>query len=346
MTHEIEAVTINGQSIVEAMYANDPAWHGLGSVFDPSGKTAPNSKQAMQAAHLDWTVEKQEIFLPDGSRAGEFFATVRTDRLGTKERHEATLGIVTKKYKILQNSEAFAFLDSLVMDGIMRYESAFAMRAGRQVCLVARMPTVDDYSENDKGLRYVMLRTSHDASCEIEMLPTAVRVVCANTVRLALREGQRYTVTVRHTGDMDEKMKQARKYLSQFNEDFSAYSEAARLLIDTKYSKQVAKDYIEELFPTPDKKASERMKTGHKKKVEAVRKAFRHESNKIDGMAGTFWGLFNAVTFAVDHDKVFNRRRGSDRRKAENRFDSQIDGKSADIKSKALRLARDYALSS
>ena len=127
MAHELS--TQNG--VVEAMYANKPAWHNLGEVFNLGGTQAPDSATAIKLSHLDWPVEIQKLYLSAelGNAPIEVeghFATVRMD---TKQ----TLGIVGGRYAVQQNVDCFTFMDSLCQDGIIRYESAFAIRGGRQI---------------------------------------------------------------------------------------------------------------------------------------------------------------------------------------------------------------------
>lgn len=326
MSHEIESVVVDGQSIVEAMYANRPAWHGLGKVFDKDGNEAPNSEQAIELAHLGWVVDKRKLVDMDGHDSG-MFGNFRAD-------NNNCLGIVSGKYIVVQNSEAFSFLDSLCQDGIMTYESAFALNGGKQVVLLARLPEVDEYTPGDHGLRYIMLKTSHDGTCEIQMVPTAVRVVCANTVRAALHSKQK--ISVSHRGDIAARLLQAKFYLSQFSDSFTLYSKAAADLITQKYSSADLNELLNKLFPIPEKDG--KAKTIRENNVFAVMNALTHPTNNLEGMGGTKWQLFNAVTYAVDHGNLF-RQNGKDvAKKAESNFTNVIEGKGANLKDKALEL--------
>lgn len=328
MSHEISTITDeSGNQITEAMYANNPAWHGLGTIFDVDGNQAPDSEEAMRLAHLDWKVDLQPIHLRDGSLIPDHFATVRDDT-------KTTLGIVGTRYAVQQNAESFRFLDSLLQDGIMRYESAMALRGGRTVVLLARMPSVDVIAEGDSTLRYVLFSTSHDGSGSICALPTSVRVVCANTLRVALASDR--GVRIRHSGDLSEKLQDARTYLSQFDQSFTDFRDKARVLATRRFSAEQARDYIATLFPVPDKKASDRIKSNSEQKVQAVRDAFRNERNNLASIEGTWWSLFNSVTETIDHGGRF---KGNVRQRAENRFFNSVEGKGADFKAKAFDLA-------
>ena len=182
-------ITIRDDGTAEAAYALTPAWHGLGEVVPAAMK----SGQAQRLAQLDWTVGLAPVFLrfedDDGTvRYEELprrFATVREDRPGVA----GYLGLVTDQYVIVQNREAFAFLDSIFDDHTMLYESAFSLRGGRIVVLVARMPKADTIVDGDGGHRYIMFSTHHDGTGAVNFGPTHVRPVCANTWKIALQEG-------------------------------------------------------------------------------------------------------------------------------------------------------------
>ena len=207
------------------------------------------------------------------------------------------LGIVGNRYRIVQNREAFDFLDGLLQDGVMRYESAGALRGGRIVWLLARLPSVDTIAEGDDTLRYVLFNTSHDGSASIHAIPTSVRVVCANTLRIATAGD----IGFRHTANVASKLEFAKKYLSQFDEKFTLFRDKARTLATRRYSPDDAKGYIETLFP-PVKEIG-RSRSIRENKVNAVRANFRNSRQSIPSIKGTWWSLFNAVTEAVDHER-------------------------------------------
>ena len=139
MAHEL---SFDESGKAEAFYAMKPAWHGLGTVLDH----APTSEAALEAAHLDWRVDMRALKTVDGIDVPDNFATVRAD-------NQTVLGVVSAKYKVVQNRTAFAFLDSLVESGDMRYESAGALKDGRIVWLLGRLPSVDEIAPGDNSFR-------------------------------------------------------------------------------------------------------------------------------------------------------------------------------------------------
>ena len=335
MAHEISVI----DGLAEAAFANDPAWHGLGEVFKPGENRGMNSQQALELAHLDWRVEKQPIFLRDNIEIPEHFATVRTDI-------NKTLGIVGGRYEVQQNHECFDFLDGLCQDGIIEYESAFALNEGRKVVILARMPSFDEIAEGDNSLRYVLFSTSHDGTGCINILPTSVRVVCANTLRLALGKSKA-TAAIRHTAKKDESLKLAKQWLSQFDEKFTMFRDAARFLAEKQYTPEQARDYIHTLFPMPEKAEGKELSKTVVKNVEEKRAgvygAVNIASNSLPSIKGTWWQLVNAVTWNVDHESNFKHRskdsRSEIRAGKEKRFENSIQGAGADLKEQAFNLA-------
>ncbi len=321
MSHEISEI----DGIAEAMYANTPAWHGLGQLLDH----AATSEEALREAHLDWNVEKQDLVTVNGVKVTDKVATIRTD----VNHYLATVGT---GYEVVQNLEAFSFLDSLMMDGIMKYESAGALQGGRKIWVLARMPSVDTIAEGDDCLRYALWTSGHDGITKINCIPTSVRVVCANTLRVAL---QGVSGGFLHTSTVRDRLVQAKQFLSQFDERFTLFRDHARLLATRKYTKQQAKDYIEELFPTPKEEGNSL--TIRERKVEAVREALRHDTSLVKSIKGSWWSLANALSESIDHAKIrSNPKNDSVRRhRAEKRFESLIDGPAADFKNRAFNLA-------
>ncbi len=318
--------------LAEALYANQPAWHGMGKVWMPGTKLAPTSSEILAETSLGFKVGLQDIEVA-GKVVEGWKATVREDT-------GRVLGIVGERYRPIQNVECFEFLDSLMMDGILRYESAFALGHGEKVCMLARLPSVDNITEEDKCFRYMFCSTSHDGSSAQEFTPAVIRVVCANTKKLALAEGKRNQtcVSVRHTENKEEKLKFARQFLSQFDQKFTLFRDQAQVLATRKFSLEQKKEFLATLFPAPEKDATDRVKNNHRDKMVKVETALRLPRNNLRSIQGTWWSLFNAVTDFVDHQ---GRYKGDN--KSENRFLNIVYGKGSDLKDDAFTLARQLA---
>jgi phage/plasmid-like protein (TIGR03299 family) len=183
MAHNIY---FNEQTGKHSFFSTQKAWHGLGQIVTDY----PTSAEALQFAGLDFTVEKRPIFTYDtanntiGGEAGikipeievpGYYATMRTDT-------DQVLGLVGRDYKIVQNTDAFTFFDSIVGgDGVL-YESAGALTStGARIFITAKLPGYIKVGSDDLIDKYIFLTTSHDGSGSITAAFTPVRIVCANS---------------------------------------------------------------------------------------------------------------------------------------------------------------------
>ena len=159
------------------------------------------------------------------------------------------MGVVTDRYKIIQNEEAFAFTDSLLGEGV-RYETAGSLMGGRKVWLLAHMP--HEYIISGERISpYLVFSNTHDGSGAVRVALTPIRVVCSNTLNLALATAKRSWSMV-HTGNVKDRLKEAGdtlflagKYMESLGKEFE------RLRAVKLTDKQVL-DYIEVLLPSED----------------------------------------------------------------------------------------------
>ena len=135
---------------VESMFyaGREKPWHGLGTQVDE----APTSADALRLAGLDWKVERKPIQVCGGRKVDNFFANVRSS-------DGAVLGVVSDRYQVVQNAEAFAFTDALI-EGEVRYETAGSLMGGRKIWLLAKLP--DREIVGDKTEPYLCFSNTHD----------------------------------------------------------------------------------------------------------------------------------------------------------------------------------------
>lgn len=326
--HEI---TIRDDKQAEAMFAGNgkelvPAWHGLGTnVLD-----APSSADAIRLAKLDWSVMMVQAmaYIP-GPRnnyqmADDFRAIVRTD-------NRRVLGYVTDDYEPVQNSEAFDFLDNLNADRIVKYESAGSLRGGRKVWVLARTNTIYEVVPGDAVQPYILFTTSHDGSSSLRILPTTVRVVCANTLRIALGvHGAGFTV--RHDGNVVEKLATIRDILKASNLKIEGRMAEAQRLAHTKLTKDAFQEFVDEVLPIPEKAKRPALRLQAREQV-----AWNFYSNprqQLPGIERSAWAAYNAVSEMADH--------GSQFRGPESRFVSVIEGGADELKQHAFKTALSF----
>lgn len=335
MAHEI---TERADGKAEAFFALKPAWHGLGQVLDH----APDSSTAIEQAGLDWTVEqlpafaRKTIATPEGEVIRDIEAP--ETRFNVRSDNGYILGPVGDGYKIVQNSEAFGFMDGLLQDGVIKYESAGSLKNGRIVWILARMPSVDTIAPGDDVFRYVLLTLAHDGTGAIRGLPTATRVVCWNTLSAALGSANKeQIVTIRHQGDMAAKMRRAQFMLAQYDEQFTLHAQACKHLAGKRYTSSDLEAYIEALFPSVEEKG--RARTIRDNNVADLRVNLESPRQHVGGIGGTWWSALNAVTELIDHQTA--SRGADDREKDENRMmrNLGLHGYNAGFKQSALELA-------
>ena len=187
-------------ALVESMFSTRVTpWHGLGKIV----AEAPTSEDAIHLAGLDWDVVQQKIYLEDGTEIKDAYANVRSS-------DNKPLGIVGNRYQIVQNIEAFSFTDSLLGEGV-KYETAGSLKDGKTIWLLAKLP--DKYEIlGDKIDPYIVFTNTHDGTGSVKVAMTPVRVVCNNTLNMALHSATR-TWTTRHTGDINKKLTDAQNTL-------------------------------------------------------------------------------------------------------------------------------------
>ena len=221
---------------VETMfYTREKPWHGLGTMV----AEAPNSKDALRLAGLNWKVLQEPVYTENEELIQGYKANVRdTDR--------KVLGVVTDRYKVIQNEEAFAFTDTLLGEGV-RYETAGSLQEGRRVWMLARLPR-EFIIGGERISPYMVFSNTHDGSGAVKTALTPIRVVCNNTLNRALRTAKRSWSMI-HTGDISGKIEEAKNTLLLADEYMTALGQEFENLRKIKLSEKQVLDYIKILLP-------------------------------------------------------------------------------------------------
>lgn len=234
-------------SNVETMfYTRVAPWHGLGTRVE----TALSSEEALEKSGLNWTVKQCPILTNE-------LATIPGYKANIRETDGKVLGVVSDRYKVVQNSEAFAFTDALLGEGV-RYETAGSLQEGRKIWLLAKLP--DNYIiEGEQIEPYLVFSSSHDGTGSIKVAMTPIRVVCQNTLNIALSTAKRIWTTI-HVGDMAAKLDEAHntlllaeKYMGKLGTEFSRLSKI-------RLSDNRVNEYIEMLLPMDEKPTKQHIK--------------------------------------------------------------------------------------
>lgn len=248
---------------------------------------APTSKDAIELAGLNWTVDGKPVFDGNGNE-------IKGYKANTRSSDNSVLGVVTDKYKVVQNEEAFDFTDALLGEGVT-YETAGSLKNGKTVWLLAKMPERNILG--DKFDPYLCFTNSHDGSGAIRIVSTPIRVVCNNTLNLALNSATRGWAT-RHMGDMASKIQEARHTLSMANNYLDSLAEKADELATEKLSAEEINLILDEMFPV-----SEDMSNRKKGNIEQVKDGIVAcmFAPDLANFLYTKWGFINAVSDYVCH---------------------------------------------
>jgi phage/plasmid-like protein (TIGR03299 family) len=294
MAHELE--TQNGVASFASF--REPAWHGLGTVFTEEKNTA----EMLSAANLNnWDVRLEDVNIPSHlSSDKEYQYVVRTNP--TDNTQTDVLGVVGQRYHVLQNEDLFSFGDTL-LDGGGRWETAGSIRGGRVVfgsLALERETILDPNGVADKVKTYLLINTSHDGSIAIQASITPVRVVCANTLNLALGrkgKGPKQSFKIRHTQTASGRVQVAREALGLANTYMDAFDVMAKAMIEKEITAQQFNDIVLAAYPKPesDKKIAITKWTN---KVDVINDIYTGEFNGM--IANTAWGAFNALTERLD----------------------------------------------
>lgn len=315
MSHEI-SVTNGVASFADSRVRGDrvDAWHALGT---PVGHTM-TAQEALTAAHLaDWNVRKVPLWADirdDADYNGKGAAALSVpNKYATVFNNPVTrritpLGVVGNKYTPIQNEALTDFANALVDESGAHYETAGSLYNYNRTFITLKLPKTmvltGPNGDQDVTDWYLALFNSHDGSSAMFGLITQVRVVCANTANWAIR-GAQNKFSVPHTAGWKANVEVARQTLGLSFEYQEAFQVEVERLLDTAFSVDDAKDFIEELVDLKKAEKSEHhLSASVKRQTEAntILKLFV-ESPTIQGtpIAGTAYAALNAVTEYVDH---------------------------------------------
>ena len=300
MAHEVESLFYtsneeNGRFV---------PWHGLGTPVEE----AQTSKEAIRVAGLDWKVNSNPIYTASGIEIPGYKAN-------TRDIDERVLGIVSNRYRIVQNSDAFDFTDSLIGRDV-RYETAGSLCGGKRIFLLAKLPEKkilgDDFDN------YICFTNSHDGKGAIEACMTPTRVVCQNTLNLALSKATRKWST-RHTGDIKSKLAEAKHTLQLAEEYMNEFAIVADQMANTTVTEAEVVSILDEIYPISEDTSDRTKRTINQKKNDFMVCMFSPDILKFKNTA---WGVINAASDFSTH--IAPSRLTSNYQ--ENKFNKLLDG--------------------
>jgi phage/plasmid-like protein (TIGR03299 family) len=301
-------------------YAGQTPWHGLGKEV-PADLTPA---QMLKAASLDWQVRKVPAYVElNGKRVsiGES-ALVR-------DEDDKILDVVTNDWNPVQNQEAFEFFNEFVMEGDMEMNTAGSLRDGQIVWGLAKVKESFELFKGDKIDSYLLFSNFHRFGFATDVRFTPIRVICNNTLTLSLSSSVERMVKISHRTKFDPE--NVKVMLGVAKTKLNTYKDMAKFLGSKKYSADAMIQYFNKVFP----RTSSNDKTADTLSRNANMALGQVEVQPgAEYARGTFWQLFNAVTYVTDHKLG---------RSADTRLASAWYGYNRNLKTKALETAVEMA---
>jgi len=287
------------------------AWHGLGQTV----QNAMTSEEAIQLANLDYEVAKDRVAVifpehstPSAKYVPNTYGVYRTDTLDV-------FGVVSDKYEIVQNINAFGFMDSIVGKGKAIYETAGALGKGETIFITAKLPYHIRINGNDVIENYLVVSNGHDGRTSLNIFLTPIRVVCANTLAVGL-ENNKFKIKLRHTSSINDRLEDARNLLEVSSTITENMQHIFDHLLSTKVTDEAAEQYFNGIFlndfelnslATQDIKYDKSFDISTRKKnvITAVNK-FYHVGVGQSNIMGTAYGVYNAVNGYLSNDKKYS----------------------------------------
>lgn len=292
---------------VETMFSvREKPWHGLGTIVSE----APSSEEALALAGLDWNVLQQSVYTDWGQKVDGYKANIR-------DIDRKILGIVSDRYKVVQNREAFEFTDELLGNGV-RYETAGSLQEGKRVWILARLPR--EYIIAGEYISpYLVFSNTHDGSGAVKVAITPIRVCCNNTLNLALKTAQR-SFSIIHTGNIQNKIQEASETLFMAEEYMTNLGKEFERLRQLKMTEAQVEEYINMLLPVSDDATPTMVKNIRRLRDDMTARYF--DAPDLADLGNNAYRFINAVSDFATHAEPLRRTANYH----ENLFAKTVDG--------------------
>jgi len=301
MAHNLET---NGSEVAFALRGT-PAWHNLANRIFTQDEDVTTETMLNEAKLSNWNVRLSPLtdhISNEWNDVSNGQLVLRTNPFNGGTDVLATVG---KRYKPVQNEDLFAFADAIHdTDPNCRWESAGSLKQGKVVFGTIDIPrtmVIDPQGANDQTKLYLIVWTSHDGSVAVQAAITPVRVVCQNTLNLAMRNAKQ-SFKIRHTQSVEGRIQVARETLGLALGYFDEFEKEAQALYASELTDLQFNKLITQLYPKPeeDKKGSIKK---WENKIGLVNDLY-FNSPTNENIKGTKWGAFNALTERLDYYRV------------------------------------------
>jgi phage/plasmid-like protein (TIGR03299 family) len=284
MSHEVETMA----------FANALPWHGLGNRVDPNVSV----DDMLVAAGLDWEVKLHPIY----AQVGEKRVAIKTKRALVRSSDDKIMTITGDNWKPLQNRDALNFFREYTEAGDIKLETAGALKGGRIIWGLANLNagfTVKGGRDEVKG--YLLLTSPHEVGNSISIRTTSVRVVCANTMALAMRGETQAYHRQNHLSDFDAT--KAREAIDLAKYQIGKAGLDAKTLSKLKLSEFDTVRFLSRFFQPVegDKEITLMMEEPEKLQNKVFKEVLNSVNNAPGATPGTGWGVINGITHWADH---------------------------------------------
>jgi phage/plasmid-like protein (TIGR03299 family) len=317
----MDAITTRSTGFAEMAYVGEKPWHGQGQKLE----AGLSIEQWQKAAGMDWRVCRSRVRFGSGENQQIMEDKHVLFRCDTKQ----PLGIVGHKYNIVQPGEILEFFRDLVNANDFELNTAGTLFGGRRFWALASIGAESFITERDAVKGFLLLSSSCDGSLATTAKETTVRVVCNNTLGMALSCKAKSDIVINHRSVFQADAVKDRLGLARNN--FGAFIEAARRLAAKTITVEVASTFVEDLLV--ETKSISAGKPRETKQFQTVMQLWGGAGlgSDLNGSRGTLWGLVNGVTEAVDHR--------TKAKSASHQLDNALFGRGDVLKSKALEKA-------
>jgi phage/plasmid-like protein (TIGR03299 family) len=267
---------------VESMVSvREVPWHGLGTIVAEK----LTAKECLVEAGLDWEVDLEPIYCKTGDQIYELIE----DRFAVRRNTDGSIfQIVSPQYVTIQNYKSFEFFDTVVDSGEAKFDTAGSLGGGRRIFLTATIPSEIKIGGVDPIDLYLLMANSHDGTLAFTAAITPVRVVCQNTLNLALSHNGPQQWKLKHLDQLEGKVQQARDALGMTFSYAEAFESQMTELIDASMAKSEFEDMLRKLFPHKGRGL-------YSPEQYSMIGVFESSPTIDDSFRYTKWGALNAV---------------------------------------------------
>lgn len=311
----------------------------MGEAYDLAGATDANSARAL--AGLEWEAIHRPLYVDLPEDQG--VALVEKERGVVRSDNSEMFGVVGREHQILTNAEMFSFADTLLgeADTTWATSSPFggALAGGKAPFLAFQLGDEIRVAGTDAVGCAVLLSNGHVGNTAFTVTVTPLRMKCSNVVRAAIRSGKKgqslFHYTIQHSGDLAEKVKQARAALDLTSVYMREFADLANRMAAVEFGLSEFEDFLTQLVPIADEAGDRAKDTAEKRRAE-FRRNWRTTPTLDGDLRSTTWGALNVVTEVIDHGNLDVRRSAIPA--AERRMNSVHFGAGARLRDRAFHL--------